>query len=505
MRRPARARRRRDDSVAGARGRGDTRRRARQRGDVPRRGGRRAPDPFTVPGTAFKVELAEAHDRRGSCRPSRSRRHDHRHAARAAHRRSRRPGRRAAQGDRRRALPVGLHVPGARHMPRWCSPPSRREPITRIDTARARGRARGARRDHPRERAALAEAPTTRSARRPRSRSGTTASCTTASTWPMVVADTREQARAAARLVAVDYEATAPVLRHRGPGAAGVARSTWRLDIDRGDVGAALAVRRRGRTTSASRPRRRPTTRWACSPPSRRWDGDRLIVHDSTQWPDAWTRRPLATVFERAEERRAGARAVHRWRVRRRTARLAARDPDRARGTDRRPPGQAGADPAADVHLHRPPAGDACNGCGSARPATAGSSPIDHEGTSTLGDRGRTTSIRSRGHRQRLRLRERLDPRPAGAAEHPEPALRCAAPGTAEGNFALESALDELSYAARHRPDRAAVAQLRRSCIRSRVCRGRARRCASATGSAPNGSAGRGATPRSGRCATATG
>ena len=44
----------------------------------------------------------------------------------------------------------------------------------------------------------------------------------------------------------------------------------------------------------------------------------------------------------------------------------------------------------------------------------------------------------------RVRLPERRHPRPPARAEHPQPRVRCAAPADAQGNFALESALDEL-------------------------------------------------------------
>jgi CO/xanthine dehydrogenase Mo-binding subunit len=56
----------------------------------------------------------------------------------------------------------------------------------------------------------------------------------------IVVARTREQARAAARLVEIDYEEAAPVLEiddSRAP----VLVNRWGQDVDRGDVNAALA------------------------------------------------------------------------------------------------------------------------------------------------------------------------------------------------------------------------------------------------------------------------
>ena len=51
------------------------------------------------------------------------------------------------------------------------------------------------------------------------------------------------------------------------------------------------------------------------------------------------------------------------------------------------------------------------------------------------------------GTARRLRLPERVHPRPPAPAQHPVPGARCVRPGEAQGNFALESAIDELAYA----------------------------------------------------------
>jgi xanthine dehydrogenase YagR molybdenum-binding subunit len=56
----------------------------------------------------------------------------------------------------------------------------------------------------------------------------------------VLVARTREQARAAARLVRIGYEETAAVLGIDDPRAP-VLVNKWGLDVDRGDVTAALA------------------------------------------------------------------------------------------------------------------------------------------------------------------------------------------------------------------------------------------------------------------------
>lgn len=111
----------------------------------------------------------------------------------------------------------------------------------------------------------------------------------------VVVARTREHARAAARLVEIDYEEAAPVLQiddSRAP----VLLDRWGQDVDRGDVTAALAsaevVYDEIFTTAAVTPN--PMGLFATVA---RWEGDRLTVHDTTQDPMS-TRRALATVFD---------------------------------------------------------------------------------------------------------------------------------------------------------------------------------------------------------------
>jgi CO/xanthine dehydrogenase Mo-binding subunit len=64
------------------------------------------------------------------------------------------------------------------------------------------------------------------------------------------------------------------------------------------------------------------------------------------------------------------------------------------------------------------------------------------------------------------------------------------APGEAEGSFALESAMDELSYGLGIDPIELGWKN-HATCTRTRACRGRATRCSSATGWAPNALAGR--------------
>ncbi|WP_328885446.1 xanthine dehydrogenase family protein molybdopterin-binding subunit [Streptomyces sp. NBC_00316] len=110
-----------------------------------------------------------------------------------------------------------------------------------------------------------------------------------------VVAQTQEQATAAARLVSAEYETTEPLLDLMDPRAP-QAENPWGTDHSRGDAAAALAsaevkVRATYRTPdNTNNPLGLAATLAA-------WDGDRLTVHDTTQWP-SMVRTHLATVFK---------------------------------------------------------------------------------------------------------------------------------------------------------------------------------------------------------------
>ena len=114
----------------------------------------------------------------------------------------------------------------------------------------------------------------------------------------VVVARTREQARAPARLVEIDYEQAAPVLTINDPGAP-VLLDRWGQDVGRGDVRAALSraevVYDETFTTAAVVPN--PMGLFATVA---RWDGNRLSVHDASQDP-MLVRKTLATVFDLPE------------------------------------------------------------------------------------------------------------------------------------------------------------------------------------------------------------
>ena len=110
----------------------------------------------------------------------------------------------------------------------------------------------------------------------------------------VLVAETPEQATAAARLVEVDYEPAEPLLDLDDPRAE-LLTNPWGMDRQRGDVAAGLA--------SAA-----VTTEATYSTPDETnnplglftavaiWDGDHLTVHYSTQWPES-VRAALAAVF----------------------------------------------------------------------------------------------------------------------------------------------------------------------------------------------------------------
>ena len=111
----------------------------------------------------------------------------------------------------------------------------------------------------------------------------------------VVVAQTRQQATTAARLVKIDYEETTPVLGIENPDAAALS-DPWGLEIRRGDPAGALASADvvYDETFTIAAETNNPMGLFATVA---RWEGDRLTVHDSTQWP-MLARQTLATVFE---------------------------------------------------------------------------------------------------------------------------------------------------------------------------------------------------------------
>ncbi|MFE7975905.1 xanthine dehydrogenase family protein molybdopterin-binding subunit [Streptomyces shenzhenensis] len=109
-----------------------------------------------------------------------------------------------------------------------------------------------------------------------------------------VVAETPEQAGAAARLVRADYEATEPLLDLQDPRAEHLV-DPWGMDTSRGDTAAAMAsaeVTLRATYTTADNTNN-PLGLFATLAA---WEGDTLTVHDTSQWP-SMVRTSLAMAF----------------------------------------------------------------------------------------------------------------------------------------------------------------------------------------------------------------
>jgi xanthine dehydrogenase YagR molybdenum-binding subunit len=259
----------------------------------------------------------------------------------------------------------------------------------------------------------------------------------------VVVARTREQARAAAPLVEIDYEEAAPVLSIDDPRAPELLNH-WGQDVDRGDVTAALAsaevVYDEIFTTAAV-----TNSPMGLFGTVARWEGNRLTVHDASQDP-MLARKTLATVFNLPETDvrvlvpylgGGFGNGLRVWthviltalaaRVVGRPVKLVLTRPQMFTSVGHRP-----------QTLQRVRLGATRDGQLVA---------LDHESTSTIGalDDGGVEpvtqvtgnayscpNVATRDRRVRLHI--------------PSPHWM-RGPGTTQGNFAVESALDELSYA----------------------------------------------------------
>jgi len=115
----------------------------------------------------------------------------------------------------------------------------------------------------------------------------------------VVVAETPEQARAAARRVRVAYEETTPVLGLENPDAPFIA-NPYQMDDERGDVSSALATAEvvYDEKFHTSPETNNPIGLFATVA---RWEGERLVVHESTQWPTL-ARQIIAGVFSVPEQ-----------------------------------------------------------------------------------------------------------------------------------------------------------------------------------------------------------
>ena len=116
----------------------------------------------------------------------------------------------------------------------------------------------------------------------------------------IVVAESPAEALAAARLVTVEYDETAPTLGIENPDAA-IVRNPFGFDQSRGDVAAALAAADvvYDQTFHIAAESNNPMGLFATVAV---WDGDRLVVHDATQFPRL-VRRVLAAHFGLPEEK----------------------------------------------------------------------------------------------------------------------------------------------------------------------------------------------------------
>src|SRR5215469_6881067 len=257
----------------------------------------------------------------------------------------------------------------------------------------------------------------------------------------MVIAQTRQQAAAAARLMEVSYDRDEPALSPEDP-AAKLRSNPYFMDLKRGNAEAAMAaaeVTVEGTFTTSAQTHNPlgPFTTVA------HWDGDTLTVHDSTQNPFL-VRAVLAASFGLAEEKvrvlspfvgggfGAGLRswphsilAALAARTVKRPVQLSLTRPEMFTGMGRRP--------STVQHLKIAATRD------------GKLVAIYHEGTSTASMHSESPypittdttaayacpNVTGRDKRVRLNI---------------PPIAHMRAPGQAEGNFALESLLDELSY-----------------------------------------------------------
>ena len=257
----------------------------------------------------------------------------------------------------------------------------------------------------------------------------------------MVVAETRQQAAAAARLIEVTYDRAEPVLTPEDP-AAKPRSNPYFIDMKRGNPKAAMAaaaVTMEGTFTTPAQTHNPlgPFTTMA------HWDGDTLTVYDSTQNP-FHVRAVLAASFGLAEEKvrvlspyvgggfGAGLRswphsilAALAARTVARPVQLSLTRPEMFTGIGRRPSTVQHVKIAATrdgklVAIDHESTSTASMGSDSPYPVTHGTTAAYA-----------CPNVAARDKRVRLNI---------------PPIAHMRAPGEAEGNFALESLLDELSY-----------------------------------------------------------
>ena len=126
----------------------------------------------------------------------------------------------------------------------------------------------------------------------------------------MVVAETREQANAAAALIEVTYERDTPVLSFDDPRASPVSHP-WTPDYDAWERAGALAAAdvQVNQTYTTAENTNNPIGLFATVAV---WDGDALTVHDTTQ-TSTWRARHAGDRVRRRSGQRARAGAVRGW------------------------------------------------------------------------------------------------------------------------------------------------------------------------------------------------
>ena len=257
----------------------------------------------------------------------------------------------------------------------------------------------------------------------------------------MVVADTREQAQAAAALIETTYERDTPVLAYDDPRASRVSHA-WTPDHVRGDVHRALAAAdvQIDATYSTAENTNNPIGLFATVAV---WNDDALTVHDTTQWPHG-VRDSLATAFgiDPANVRvlvpfvgggfGAGLRAWPHVTLAALAARLTKR-PAKLALTRAQMFTSVGHRPAAVQQLS----------LGATRDGQL--TAIEHVATSSIGMSDELINLITHGTQsayacpnvstRAIQIRQSI-PTPGWMR----------APGEAEGSFAMESAIDELAY-----------------------------------------------------------
>jgi CO/xanthine dehydrogenase Mo-binding subunit len=258
----------------------------------------------------------------------------------------------------------------------------------------------------------------------------------------MVVADTREQAQAAAALIETTYERDTPVLAYDDPRASRVSHA-WTPDHVRGDVRRALAAAdvQIDATYSTAENTNNPIGLFATVAV---WNDAALTVHDTTQWPHG-VRDSLATAFgiDPANVRvlvpfvgggfGAGLRAWPHVTL----AALAA-------SVTKRPVKLALTRAQMFTSVGHRPASIQQLSLGASRDGQL--TAIEHVATSSIGMSDELINLITHGTQSAYACPNVSTRATQVRQSIPTPGWM-RAPGEAEGSFAMESAIDELSYA----------------------------------------------------------